>query len=309
MYFVQENNPPPFPPPRVLICRDFKILVRDNHYNWALMKVNLICYWWSLCQVLSLIHILQFVKRNFSQRYKSVVPSLHLQDWQSVDREAFTIRANNQRSFKLKEAIKEGNYNILMQNQPLYNSEAHTFESSHNLFRSAFSEGFPWELLEVFSGNDQFTFSRCHSQDTWMAESGKSLGREREIHLPVQFLYHEYNLTRFRSEIWQNSKKLLRLLVAIFLLSQILITCAFSFKFTWTHPKCLQKIRWHLSSFTANTVSSPSLPALRPFTHYQLTLALSCSLPVSQLHKTKAFGRGSSKHNSTRVNCSVYFVP
>ena len=86
----------------------------------------------------------------------SVTRSLHLQDWQTVDREAFTIRANNQRSFNSKEAIKEGSYNILLQNQPLYNSEAHTFESSHNLFRSAFSEGFPWELLEVFSGIDQF---------------------------------------------------------------------------------------------------------------------------------------------------------
>ena len=74
-------------------------------------------------------------------------------DWQTVDTEAFTIRANNQRSFSLKEGIEEGNYNVLMQNQPLYNSNAHTFESSHDLFRSAFDQGFPWELIEVFSGN------------------------------------------------------------------------------------------------------------------------------------------------------------
>ena len=95
-----------------------------------------------------------------SHSSKSAAGSFHLQDWQSVDREAFTIRANNQRYFKLNEAIKEGNYNILMQNQPLYNSEAHTFESSHNLFRTAFSEGFPWELLEVFSGNDRMPIPR-----------------------------------------------------------------------------------------------------------------------------------------------------
>ena len=107
--------------------------------NFAVCKMKFQCHPWN----------------DSSQRYKSAVPSLHLQDWQTVDREAFTIRANNQRSFKLKEAIKVGNYNILMQNQPLYNSEAHTFESSHNLFRSAFSEGFPWELLEVFSGNNR----------------------------------------------------------------------------------------------------------------------------------------------------------
>lgn len=92
---------------------------------------------------------------NVTSIVKSVIPFVRFQDWQTVDREAFTIRANNQRSFNLKEVIEEGNYNILMQNQPLYNSEGQTFESSHNLFRSAFSEGFPWELIEVFSGNDQ----------------------------------------------------------------------------------------------------------------------------------------------------------
>lgn len=41
-----------------------------------------------------------------------------------------------------------------MQNQPLYDSSAHTFKSSHDLFRSAFNEGFPWELMEVFSGEN-----------------------------------------------------------------------------------------------------------------------------------------------------------
>ena len=84
-------------------------------------------------------------------------PFLVSQDWQSVDTEAFTIRANNQRSFNLKEMIEQGNYNVLMQQQPLYNSEAQTFKSSHDMFRSAFNEGFPWELIEVFSGEKHDT--------------------------------------------------------------------------------------------------------------------------------------------------------
>ena len=74
------------------------------------------------------------------------------QDWQTIDRDSFTLRANHQRTFTAREAIEVGSYNALMQNQPLYNSNKHTFESSHELFRSAFSEGFAWELLEVFSG-------------------------------------------------------------------------------------------------------------------------------------------------------------
>ena len=96
-------------------------------------------------------------------------------DWQTVDTEAFTIRANNQRSFSLKEGIEEGNYNVLMQNQPLYNSNAHTFESSHDLFRSAFDQGFPWELIEVFSGNWKISVLRF-VQVSLLAGNTKSSG-------------------------------------------------------------------------------------------------------------------------------------
>lgn len=84
------------------------------------------------------------------------------EDWQSVDTEAFTIRANNQRSFCLKELIEEGNYNALMQNQPLYNCNTHSFQTSHDSFRSAFNQGFPWELMEVFSGPPRVAFSWRH---------------------------------------------------------------------------------------------------------------------------------------------------
>lgn len=96
-------------------------------------------------------------------------------DWQTVDTEAFTIRANNQRSFSLKEGIEEGNYNVLMQNQPLYNSNAHKFESSHDLFRSAFDQGFPWELIEVFSGNWKISVLRF-VQVSLLAGNTKSSG-------------------------------------------------------------------------------------------------------------------------------------
>lgn len=97
-----------------------------------------------------------------------------VEDWQSVDTEVFTIRANHQRSFTLKEMIEEGNYNVLMQQQPLYNSETHTFESSHELFRSAFSKGFPWELIEVFSGPPRVAFSWRH----WAHWTGPYKGKD-----------------------------------------------------------------------------------------------------------------------------------
>lgn len=52
----------------------------------------------------------------------------------------------------MEEALSAGNYTVLMQNQPLYDAKNHTFDTSHVLFRTAFKDGFPWELLEVFSG-------------------------------------------------------------------------------------------------------------------------------------------------------------
>lgn len=87
---------------------------------------------------------------------------IRVEDWQTIDRNAFTLSGNNQRGFTAKESIQVGTYNALLQNQPLYNSNEHTFESSHELFRTVFSEGFPWELMEVFSGPPRVAFTWRH---------------------------------------------------------------------------------------------------------------------------------------------------
>lgn len=58
-----------------------------------------------------------------------------------------------------------GNYNELFQgidDDTLYSSSDHALESSHNLFRSAFTSGFPWELLEVLAGPPKVVFSWRH---------------------------------------------------------------------------------------------------------------------------------------------------
>ena len=44
----------------------------------------------------------------------------------------------------------------------LYDAQSHTFESSHEVFRGAFGDGFPWEVLEVFSGPPKVAFSWRH---------------------------------------------------------------------------------------------------------------------------------------------------
>ena len=48
--------------------------------------------------------------------------------------------------------VKMGNYLMFLEDSPLYNIENQTHDSSHAIFKKAFPEGFPWELLDVISG-------------------------------------------------------------------------------------------------------------------------------------------------------------
>lgn len=79
---------------------------------------------------------------------------MDLAQWKTVEQSEYCVSANGGRVLPGAEAFEMGNYNWLMEACPahLYDSKAHTFESSHKLITGAFSEGFPWELLRVFSG-------------------------------------------------------------------------------------------------------------------------------------------------------------
>ena len=52
----------------------------------------------------------------------------------------------------MAEVIDRGTYNMLMNDSPVYDAASQTFDSSHNLFKGAFPEGFAWELLDLYSG-------------------------------------------------------------------------------------------------------------------------------------------------------------
>ena len=44
----------------------------------------------------------------------------------------------------------------------IYDVTKETFDSSHDLFRNAFKDDFPWEVLQVFTGPPKVTFSWRH---------------------------------------------------------------------------------------------------------------------------------------------------
>lgn len=96
--------------------------------------------------------------------------------WQSVQHNVYSVVANGGKRFTGEEAARAGNYNWLMANvdKSLYDAEHETFGSSHGLFRGAFLDGFPWEVLKVFSGPPKVAFSWRH----WATFNGTYRGRQ-----------------------------------------------------------------------------------------------------------------------------------
>lgn len=102
-------------------------------------------------------------KKNFNQ-------------WTTVDHSTYHVAANGGKIFQGEDAKSAGNYKWLMYDckKELFNAEDETFESSHKLFRGCFKDGFPWEIISVFSGPPKVVFSWRH----WGKFNGEYKGRE-----------------------------------------------------------------------------------------------------------------------------------
>ncbi|XP_064599519.1 uncharacterized protein LOC135466047 [Liolophura sinensis] len=94
-------------------------------------------------------------------------------DWQTVDRENFTVRANGGYVGSLQDNIDIGNYNIMLMQSPLFDGTIPR-QKSVDLFFNAFPGGFAWELLELFSGPPVVTFTWRH----WARWEGEFMGNE-----------------------------------------------------------------------------------------------------------------------------------
>jgi len=83
--------------------------------------------------------------------------------WTTVDTEEYKVQVNGGEWMEGSEAFEIGNYNALMKDCPAYNKFGElSFEESHNLFRGAFTDGFPWEVLKVMSGPPHVHFTWRH---------------------------------------------------------------------------------------------------------------------------------------------------
>ncbi|XP_072955794.1 pathogen-related protein-like [Typha angustifolia] len=81
----------------------------------------------------------------------------NLDDFKSINPTKFKFIVNGRKALSGDETLALGSYNALLQSSlpealQCYKADVETFESSHELFRSAFPRGFAWEVVSVYSG-------------------------------------------------------------------------------------------------------------------------------------------------------------
>lgn len=119
---------------------------------------------------------LELFVENFIKTWEMEATHKEFYQWNTVDQSTYTVCSNGGRVFDCVEGPWVGNYNWLLSScQPeKWDSTKETFESSHGKFRYAFPEGFPFEVLQVFSGPPRVTFSWRH----WAVFSGEFEGNQ-----------------------------------------------------------------------------------------------------------------------------------
>ncbi|XP_047342411.1 pathogen-related protein [Impatiens glandulifera] len=91
----------------------------------------------------------------------------NLQDFKTINPDKFKFIVNGKEGLSGEETLALGSYNALLKNTlpdkyKLYKAEEETFESSHDLFRSAFPRGFAWEVIDVYSGPPIISYKFRH---------------------------------------------------------------------------------------------------------------------------------------------------
>lgn len=84
------------------------------------------------------------------------------QQWLSVVNEQFRMSSNGGPAYTASDVVEAGTYNLFIGDTEEYKASEETFESSGNLFHTAFPQGFLWEVLEVYSGPPNVTLKWRH---------------------------------------------------------------------------------------------------------------------------------------------------
>ncbi|XP_006367889.1 pathogen-related protein-like [Solanum tuberosum] len=90
-----------------------------------------------------------------------------IKDFRTINPEKFKLFVNGREGLSAEETLKVGGYNALLKNSlpnefKYHKEDQETFESSHTAFRSAFSRGFAWEVINVYTGPPVVTYKFRH---------------------------------------------------------------------------------------------------------------------------------------------------
>ncbi|KAM7495389.1 hypothetical protein LguiB_029998 [Lonicera macranthoides] len=90
-----------------------------------------------------------------------------IQDFRTINPEKFKLIVNGREGLTAEETLEVGSYNALLKNSlpegfKYYKAEEESFESSHDVFRSAFPRGFAWEVISVHSGPPLIAYKFRH---------------------------------------------------------------------------------------------------------------------------------------------------
>lgn len=86
----------------------------------------------------------------------------HPEQWVTVVLDKFRTRTNGGPWYTPRDIAEKGSYNLFIGEAQHYSARQETFESSSELFRTAFPGGFFWEVLEVYSPPPVVSFKWRH---------------------------------------------------------------------------------------------------------------------------------------------------
>lgn len=117
---------------------------------------------------------LELVVENLVKTWEMEATHKPYEEWTTVNFDKYKVSANGAPFIDGADAAKMGNYNWLLSTCPkkLYDAESISFDESHDMFLKAFPHGFPFEVMEVYSGPPKVAFSWRH----WAAFAGEFQG-------------------------------------------------------------------------------------------------------------------------------------
>ncbi|PSB48502.1 SnoaL-like polyketide cyclase [Cyanosarcina cf. burmensis CCALA 770] len=129
-------------------------------------------------------------------------------EWCSIAQEKFVMQTNNGRAYTAEEIANIGTYNTFLPKSEHYDPEREDFQSSADVFHTAFPEGFLWELVEVYSAPPVVTFKWRHwGEFTGHFKSYDGTGKTIEIvgvsvahvndRLQIERLEHYFDNSKF----------------------------------------------------------------------------------------------------------------